>query len=141
MKKDILTKYYQVLMYDYMEEYEETIKSLSEYISNIKNNPFAYNNRGLAYSETGMMEEAIIDFEESVKIRMNHIPYKNLGMMLERNDFRDKALEAYNNDIKIEPEFAYSYYERSVQYRLLGKNAFASKDLETYNKLNNQIKD
>jgi tetratricopeptide (TPR) repeat protein len=169
MKNDILTRYYQVLLYDYMEEYEESIKFLSEYISNIKNNPFAYNNRGITYSEVGMLEEAVSDFEESVKIKMNHIPYKNLGMILEGNGFLDKALEAYNNAlnfydkdatilrcrahlyiklgktedaindftraIKIEPDFAYTYFERSEQYKLQKKNELALKDLEKYNNL------
>ncbi len=170
MFDDLLLNYYQVLLLDSMEHYDETIKYLSSYISKNDQNPFAYNNRGLAHSEIGMFNEAILDYEKSIKIKLNSIPYKNLGILFERNDLFDKALEAFNNAliinnkdatiyrcrahifiklnkiqeaindfscaIDIDPEFAYTYFERSNLYKILNNENLSLIDLKKYNKLN-----
>lgn len=169
MQPDILHTYYQALMCDSEEQYEKLIKDLSDVVKKNKENPFAYNNLGLAYSEIGMLEEAEQNFAHSLKIQKHPTPYKNLGMMMERNEWLDRALTAFNHAIQLneldptllrcrgslygklgryeeaifdytkaialDPNFAYSYLERSNLYKAIGKDELATEDLSKYDVL------
>lgn len=66
-----IDKEYKALLYDSLEEYEEVINALTEYI---KSNPtgIAYNNRGVAYWEIGKNKEAILNFEKALKLLPNN---------------------------------------------------------------------
>ena len=99
---------YRVLLYDEPEEYEDVIRMLTEHLTRNPADGIAYNNRGLAYSEIGRGEEALIDFEKAIEFApVDPTPLVNRANLYERvrpiGEFQ-KAIEDYSKAISIESD-------------------------------------
>jgi len=102
MSENYFNKYYGAFFYDELEEYQTAIEELTEYVEINKQNPFAYNNRGVALWEIGKREDAIKDFERAIELSSNDSqPYLNLGHLFEAEGNIKKAIELYTKVIDI----------------------------------------
>ncbi len=76
----LLVKSYRLFLFDELEEYESAIDMLTRYLETDPQNGIAYNNRGLAYSEIGQGDEALLDFAKAMECSPDDpIPYINRG--------------------------------------------------------------
>jgi len=103
----LTAKSYRILLYDELEEYESAIEVLTQHLARNPTDGIAYNNRGLACSEIGRGEEALLDLERAIEFSSGDpIPFVNRGNLYERvrpiGDF-DKAIEDYSRAIAIDP--------------------------------------
>ncbi|HEY2820640.1 MAG TPA: tetratricopeptide repeat protein [Candidatus Acidoferrum sp.] len=108
--RGLATVSYRILFFDEMEEYQSTIRSLTEYLKANPQNGIAYNNRGVAYSEIGQGEEALSDFEKAMEFSPDDPnPYMNRGDLYARAQPIGRVAEAiddYARAISISPNNA-----------------------------------
>lgn len=80
MENGLVERYYLMLMYAEIYEYENIIDYLTEYLNNNPNNLIALNNRGLAYAEIGKNDEAFSDLKSPIMLEaIETIPYRNIA--------------------------------------------------------------
>ena len=80
MTHDLLAKSYRLFLFDELEDYKLAIKMLTAYLKTDPRNGVAYNNRGLAYSEIGQGDNALLDFASAMECSpTDPIPYINRG--------------------------------------------------------------
>ena len=105
---ELFVKCRAVLFFDSMEEYKDAINALTEHLKDKPKNGVALNNRALAHWETGNIEDALVDFKQSARYtRHDHYPFKNWGMLLEKQGQIVEAIKKYNFAIKIAPDDPY----------------------------------
>lgn len=98
MRNELLTRSFRVLLFDEIEEYEEAIAQITEHLKSNQSNACAFNNRGLAYSETGRGEEALRDFAKAIACSTTDpIPYVNRGDLYLRHKPDAKINEAIDD--------------------------------------------
>lgn len=88
MHEALLWKSYYRLVYDNQAEYDDAIAFLSNVIAKQPDNAIAFNNRGVAYAETGRKAEALADFLRAVQLALDgdHIPAENLAELQQATD-------------------------------------------------------
>ena len=131
-KNDFLILYLYGTTFLQLKKYSDAIKYLS--FSIIQNSKFAdsFNNRGIAYAENSNFDQAIKDYDQSIKLKENNFDaYLNKGIAL-KNIFRFKeAINHFNISLKLRPNDAKVYYNSGNVF--LELNNF-NKALELYNK-------
>jgi len=119
--RDLTAKSYRILFYDELEEYESAIQTLTEHLIANPANGIAYNNRGLAYSEIGQGEKALLDFEKAMEFSQGDPnPFVNRGDLFQRAQPVGRFAEAiddYSRAISIEPNN--DTFHRSKDYACL----------------------
>ena len=124
-------KPYSALMLDELEDYQEVIGSLSEYIKRGLSVGAALHNRGLAYWEIGEPDQALRDFDEAAdQLPGSHMPLQLKGMLLQKLGRPEEALDAFNGAITISPDQAAIRRARAWLLRELGRPKEALTDLE-----------
>jgi tetratricopeptide (TPR) repeat protein len=97
-----------------------------------KNNYLAHNNLGLALFNEGRTEEAINQYNLSLRIKplvMDHVlAYNNRGIAYSRLGMYRNALEDLNKAIEMKSDYADAYGNRGVIYSSLGQNQLAFED-------------
>jgi tetratricopeptide (TPR) repeat protein len=97
-----------------------------------KNNYLAHNNLGLALFNEGRTEEAINQYNLSLRITplvMDHVlAYNNRGIAYSRLGMYQNALEDLNKAIEMKSDYADAYGNRGVIYSNLGQNQRAFED-------------
>lgn len=74
-------------------------------------------NKGMAYTNKGMYDEAIAEFTKTLEINpKNVIAYYNRGLAYQKKGKLDKAIYDYNKAIEINPKDAEIYYNRGITY-------------------------
>jgi len=68
---NLFRKSHRVFLFDSPRHYELAIEELTEYLKANPRDGIAYNNRGLAYSEMGQGEEALLDFAKAIECLPN----------------------------------------------------------------------
>ena len=110
-------------------------KTLEAYSEAIERNPLfvnAYNNRGVVYFSTGMVDCAIKDFNTAIKLDSeNARVYNNCGAAYSEKGQFDKAFTNLQKSIELRPNYAPAYYNRGKVHVLKGETDLA---LENYNK-------
>lgn len=77
----------------------------------------------------GFYEEALLDFEQTVKLAPdNKMGYLNRGTIKKRLTDYEGALADYSYAIKLDPNYSEAYYQRGLLYNLLGKKDDACAD-------------
>ena len=131
-KNNFLILYLYGTTFLQLKKYSDAIKYLS--FSIIQNSKFAdsFNNRGIAYAENSNFDQAIKDYDQSIKLKENNFDaYLNKGIAL-KNIFRFKeAINHFNISLKLRPNDAKVYYNSGNVF--LELNNF-NKALELYNK-------
>ena len=131
-KNDFLILYLYGTTFLQLKKYSDAIKYLS--FSIIQNSKFAdsFNNRGIAYAENSNFDQAIKDYDQSIKLKENNFDaFLNKGIAL-KNIFRFKeAINHFNISLRLRPNDAKVYYNLGNVF--LELNSF-NKALELYNK-------
>ena len=75
-----------------------------------------YDCRGLAYSDKGDYDRAIVDFTEAIEPNPNHYTYYNRGVAyLKKGDY-NRAIEDFTEAIELNPDDAEAYNNRGLAY-------------------------
>ena len=91
----------------------------------------AYNNRGNAFSIMGQSEQAIKDYDESIRVDPNYAnPFNNRGVARQKKGEYDRAIEDFNAAIGIDPNYANAFANRGETYQKKGDFALALKDFD-----------
>jgi len=95
------------------------------------NMPVAFNNRGLAYSETGQSQEAINDFNQAISLFPNYaIAYSNRGLAYEAMGQMDHAVADFDQAIKLNANYAGAYNNRCYALAEIGQQQQALADCQ-----------
>jgi len=99
--------------------------ALGYYTEYLRDNPqssAAYNNRGIAWSETKSYYSAIKDYTKAIKIDPNHAAaYNNRGNAWAEKEEYDNAIEDFTQAIKLDPKYVMAYKNRGLAWRLQGE--------------------
>ena len=91
----------------------------------------AYNNRGNAFSIMGQSEQAIKDYDKSIRVDPNYAnPFNNRGVARQKKGEYDRAIEDFNAAIGIDPNYANAFANRGETYQKKGDFALALKDFD-----------
>ena len=94
--------------------------------------PFAYNNRGNAFKETGRLKQALEDYTTAVTLDSGQYrAFHNRGLVFMETGELDLALQDYNSAIAINPNYAEAYNNRGIVFRKMGR---LDKAIEDYSK-------
>ena len=95
-----------------------------------------YDCRGLAYSDKGDYDRAIVDFTEAIEPNPNHYTYYNRGVAyLKKGDY-NRAIEDFTEAIELNPDDAEAYNNRGNAYNNKGEVDHAIEDFTTAIALN-----
>jgi tetratricopeptide (TPR) repeat protein len=113
-------------------QYEAAVKAFSKAIEVDPGNHQAYNNRGIAWCQTGGYDQAIADYNKAIEIGGSSAEvYNNRGVAWFHKIEYDLAIEDYNRAMEADPGFFKAYNNRGTAWFCKGKKALAVSD---YNK-------
>ena len=108
------------------ELYKKTFPKIIDYTK--KNNYFQ---RGLAYSDLKLYEQAISDFTQAIKSNKYHEKaYCGRGNCYFNLENYSEAIFDYTQAINLYPHYAAAYYNRGLVYRRIGNTEKAEKDFK-----------
>ena len=106
-----------------LKQINKAIEHYSHAIELNLNHTHAYNNRGIAYENTGDFDRAIEDFNTAIGLNPNYaIAYNNRGAAYHDKDDIDRAIEDFNTAIGLNPNYAEAYYNRGNAYNNKGNS-------------------
>ncbi|KOS59899.1 tetratricopeptide repeat protein [Lysinibacillus agricola] len=136
MDNELIKRYYLRLMYGEINEYEDVIDYLTEYLYNNPNDPIVLNNRGLAYVEIGKNEEAFSDLKNSITLKANEtIPYRIIADLLKSQDKFELAIKYYTTALELNKDKIPLYKLRANCYEQIGESELANQDNKEAEKL------
>ena len=104
-------------------------RSFSRSLQVTKDNYQAHTNFGLALVEEGKIEEAIVHYNEAIRLSTDPVAYNNRGIAYNKLGKYQLAIQDYNETIRLEPDYANAYYNRGNVYaKELGNYDLAIKD-------------
>jgi tetratricopeptide (TPR) repeat protein len=88
-----------------------------------------HNDRGLAYAKLGQLDQAILDFDEAIRIEPQlAAAYNNRGFAYRDLDQLLLAIDNLDQAISLDSEFQLAYYNRALVNILLGLDSAAEED-------------
>jgi tetratricopeptide (TPR) repeat protein len=126
--------WYRGFYYNRMNKYylaiEDLTKGLEQNVDSLK--PILLRERGLSYSKLKQYDQALLDFNESIKLNpKNSNAYLDKGNLFLSMAKFDNAIEEYSSAIALSPEsFVLAYRSRSRAYCAKGDYESAVKDLK-----------
>jgi tetratricopeptide (TPR) repeat protein len=97
---------------------DKAIEYLNESIRLDSKNPVSFNNRGVAYYNTGNRQLAIEEFNQALKLDINYADaYNNRGVVLFELRQYQKAIEDFNRVIRLKPQRVDSFLNRAAAYK------------------------
>jgi tetratricopeptide (TPR) repeat protein len=89
----------------------------------------AYMDRGIAHQNKGEHQDAIADFNQSLKLNPNDpAVYRSRGFSFAQTQEYDLAIDDYNQTIKLKPDYRNIYYDRAWTYAAKDDHARALND-------------
>ena len=77
----------------------------------------AYYDRGIAHQNKDEHQDAIADFNQSLKLNPNGpAVYRSRGFSFSQTEEYDLAIDDYNQTIKLKPDYPKIYYDRGWTY-------------------------
>ncbi len=99
-----------------------TVEDYSKAIKENPNHTWAYFNRGNAYYEKGMFDEAIADYSKVIELDPEYAhACNNRGNAYGRKGLYDKAIINYTKAIELSPKFAQGYVNLGYAWYLKGE--------------------
>ncbi|MFC2070215.1 tetratricopeptide repeat protein [Chloroflexota bacterium] len=124
---------YRGLAYYYQELYGEAITDYTIAIQLDPDSYIAYYDRGLVYYQQIQYSHAIADFNEAIELHPGYIDaYFYRGVCLYEKGFYGKALIDLDRAIELDSGYTNAYYWRALNHKLMGNEAEAIADFETY---------
>ena len=107
-RAELLSRSYRVFLLDDLEQYEDRISLLSDRIEQGESTSAAFNNRGLAYSEIGQIDEALQDFEKATQVDpSNPYPHINKADLFKRIGRLAEAVESCSAAIAVKKDVTF----------------------------------
>ncbi len=113
---NLTDKYHAFLMYDELEEYEEIIDDLSQFIKKNPEHSIAYHNRGVAYWESGEKKKARKDFDRAVELDQNSTIYFSRAQFLQTEGKIEEAEKDFQRAVDLSPNDPLSFRMRGTFY-------------------------
>ena len=96
----------------------------------------AFNNRASAYFSQGLIEQAIRDLDQAVKLNPNYAhAFVHRGMAYRSMGQYDRAIQDFDQAIKLEPNYTHAFAERGSAYSHQGQHQRAIQDFDQAIKL------
>ncbi|MYF24894.1 MAG: tetratricopeptide repeat protein [Nitrospira sp. SB0678_bin_10] len=94
---------------------EASIRANDKAIHLEANFPEAYNNRGIAKTALGRLDDALADYDKAIRLKPKFAKaYNNRGMVKKKLRRLDDALADYDEAIRLKPKFAKAYNNRGM---------------------------
>lgn len=97
--------------------YKKAISIFTKAVEIDQDNKTAHGNLGYAYGATGMYKLAQKQFTAAAG---KALAYNNMGYLYALNGKLTKAIESYNNALKLNPNITSIYYNKGTAYQMLG---------------------
>jgi tetratricopeptide (TPR) repeat protein len=89
----------------------------------------AFYNRGVSYFDKNMLDQAIADYTQAIRLRPDDSSaYYNRGIAYRHQGNVDQAISDYTEAIAIKPDDAHAYYNRAALYDSRGQRDLAISD-------------
>ncbi|MBN1347747.1 MAG: tetratricopeptide repeat protein [Phycisphaerae bacterium] len=99
--------------------YDQAIKADPKYA-------WAYNNRGNAYLDKGLLDRAVQDYDRAIRLQSDYtLAYRNRGTCYYRKRDYSRALRDAETAIRLDPKYSPAYNDRGVVYFRTGKTDWA----------------
>jgi tetratricopeptide (TPR) repeat protein len=136
-----LAKLYSILGQLYLfdlSQYDLAIENYDKAIQLSSINVSFYNQRGIAYYRDKRYEEAIINYQNAIRLEPSPMVYLNLGDALEHLGNYDEAIDAYGQAMQANPDLAVVYNHRGQIYRKYQETEKAIQDFSKAIELGNE---
>lgn len=92
----------------------------TEYLRKNPKDPWGYNRRGIAWSSTDNLDNALTDFTRAIRLdRIYVTAFFNRGVVWDKKDEFDNAIRDYDEAIRLDPEYVLAYFNRGqIWYEL-----------------------
>jgi tetratricopeptide (TPR) repeat protein len=108
------------LTYERNKVWKDDLSLWSDNVSKAPNLARPACNRGIAYGELGLFDNAIADYSRAIAINPDFSDaYYNRAVAFSNLNQPDKAIADYSKAIEFEPNFAKAYYNRGNKYEYL----------------------
>ena len=106
---DVLFSYGLYLNDELTQQYEKAAECFKRIININSQHYRAYYNLGIAYYNLELLDEALLAYDEALKIKPDYeYVYYNKGLIYEMMEMFDEALELYKKALEINPKFVYA---------------------------------
>jgi tetratricopeptide (TPR) repeat protein len=100
---------------------EKAVEYLSKAISSDPNMYILYSGRAHAYAQSKQYQQAIIDYDQVIKISPNNVEaYNNRGVAYKELKQYQYAMSDYNKAIQLDQNYAAAYFNRGTVYNDIG---------------------
>lgn len=104
----------------------------------LRPDPVAYNNRGIAYRNLKDSQRAMADFRQALMMDIHYRDaYNNLGLVLSDESAFEEAIRCFDRAIDLDPDYWYAYNHRATALWALGRQDEARRDYDTVRSLLN----
>ena len=100
-----------------MRLFDQSLDYLQKYLKQESNNYHAYNLLGVIFLEKNNLDEAIINFNKCISLKMDFVKaYNNLGIVFYKKKQFHKSINFLKIGISLEPDFNKLYYNLAKSY-------------------------
>ncbi|GBF80663.1 tetratricopeptide repeat protein [Aphanothece sacrum] len=134
-KENYQAYYNQGLVYVALQDYSQALKNyeqalLSEKLETDEQKSLIYNEKGLAYFNSGDMANSLTELTQSISLNpVNDQAYYNRGCIHYKTQHYLAAIDDFNQVIKLNSDSAQAYVNRGISYYAMGLEQAALRDL------------
>jgi protein O-mannosyl-transferase len=115
---------YSFIAYNYSKDFADPFSFLTSAIKSSSNNTLAYQMRGTLYFDRGDYQEALINFDNSIRTCPTYsIPYLNKGLIYQKLNDHYKAENSFSLGLKYDTLYKENYAHELI-YMLLSSEKF-----------------
>lgn len=112
-----LVNYFIAYLYAKLKFFDESLDFLNEYLKKVSNNYHAYNLLGVIFLEKNNLDEAIVNFNKCISLKMDFVKaYNNLGIVYFKKKQFHKSINILQIGINLDPNFNKLYYNIAKSY-------------------------
>jgi tetratricopeptide (TPR) repeat protein len=123
------------MTYNDLKEYDKAQEAIHKAIELKPEDMGFKGNLAFIFTQMGKHEEAVLIYDEVLKVEVNPLAYNNRGYAKLQLGKLEEALEDINTSIKFYPTNAYAFKNRALVYIELKDKEKACQDLEKANEL------